>query len=140
MILWLFFIFPFKDKLISWTYISSEFGFFIYTLALYTFVSESIENNTRLFYGRIILWMLFILIFINWLLFIVYMVNLFRSKRKLKKIKELAIQLKNDKEKLDRSCKKRKIIRKKSLSKKKIEEKREEEIKDEGDCWCIETS
>ena len=124
MILWLLFVFPFKDKLISWAHISSECGFLIYTLTLYTFLSDSMESNTRLFYGRIILWVLFLLIFINWILFIIYMINLFRKKRELKKkAKESANQLENEKGKLKRISIKEKKIRRKSLRMKKLEKK-----------------
>ena len=88
MILFLLFTLPFKDKLISFAHIFSEIGFLIYVSTLYTFLSESIETQDRLYYGSIILWGLIVLIIINWIVFLVYLVKFFITKRRLRIFKE----------------------------------------------------
>ena len=98
MIIWMLVIQPFKEKLISIAHIGSETGFLIYSLTLYIFLSKSMETNARLFYGRIILWGLIALIVINWFLFVGYLVNMFYTKRKLKKARELEEIVKKVKE------------------------------------------
>ena len=94
MLIWMIFIFPFKDKLICSSHIISEFGFFLCTSTLFSFLSESMTTNSRLYLGSIILWRLIGLIVLIWIIFIVHIIKMCIFKHQLKKTQKLEAEQK----------------------------------------------
>ena len=96
MIIWMISSFPFKDKLICFSHIISEFGFFLYTSALFAFLSQSMPTNSRSNLGSVILWGLIGLIVIIWLIFFIHIIKVCIYKYKMKKDEALAKEIEEE--------------------------------------------
>ena len=104
MISWMIVSFPFKDKLICFSHIISEFGFLLYSSALFPFLSESIATNPRSYLGSLIIWGLIGLIILIWIIFLIHIVKVCIFNRKLKKDEAIAQELEmEEKEKAEKA-------------------------------------
>ena len=104
MISWMIVSFPFKDKLICFSHIISEFGFLLYSSALFPFLSESIATNPRSYLGSLIIWGLIGLIILIWIIFLIHIVKVCIFNRRLKKDEAIAQELEmEEKEKAEKA-------------------------------------
>ena len=116
MLIWMISTFPFKDRLICCSHIISELGFLLYVSALFFFLSQTMETNSRSYLGSIIIWGLIGLIVVIWIIFIIHIVKTCLEKRQIKKDEKLAKELEsaqNEKDKKDRVDKENAIVCKK---------------------------
>ena len=93
MVIWIICTFPFKDKLICSSHIISEIGFVIYTSALFIFLSETMETDSRSYIGSIIIWGVLGLIIFIWIIFIIHIIKVCAVNWRLKKDQALAKEL-----------------------------------------------